>query len=68
MQLPAELLAIVRENEEIPTVTAYIESTPADPAARRCWRVLLRQGLQAVKDSLEKRQRSSPPSASAVRR
>ena len=53
MQLPAELLAFVRENEATPTLTAYIESTPADPAARRRWRVLLRQGLQAVRDSLE---------------
>ena len=52
MQIPAELLAFVREHEATPTLTAYVESTPADPAARRRWRVLLRQGLQAVRDSL----------------
>jgi hypothetical protein len=52
MFFPDALLDFARAHRDELTLSVYIESAPADPAARRNWRVRLRQGLSAVRDSL----------------
>ena len=56
MFFPDALLDFVRAHRDELTLSVYIEAAPADPAARRNWRVRLRQGLNDVRDSL----RSAP--------
>jgi len=47
-----DLLDFVRAHRDELTLSVYIEAAPADPAARRNWRVRLRQGLNDVRESL----------------
>jgi Bacterial archaeo-eukaryotic release factor family 10 len=52
MFFPDALLDFARAHRDELTLSVYIESAPADPAARRNWRVRFRQGLSEVRDSL----------------
>lgn len=52
MMFPHPLLDFVRAHREELTLSVYIEAAPTDPAARRNWRVRLRQGLHDVRDAL----------------
>ncbi len=52
MFFPDELLDFIRTHRDELTLSVYIEAAPTDPAARRNWRVRLRQGLADVRDSL----------------
>ena len=53
MHFPDDLLTFIRAHRDELTLSVYIEAAPSDPAARRNWRVRLRQGLNEVRDSLE---------------
>jgi len=52
MFFPDELLDFIRAHRDELTLSVYIEAAPADPAARRNWRVHLRQGLNDVRGTL----------------
>lgn len=52
MFFPDELLDFIRAHRDELTLSVYIEAAPADPAARRNWRVRLRQGLNDVRVTL----------------
>lgn len=52
MFFPEQLLEFIRAHRDELTLSVYIEAAPADPAARRNWRVRLRQGLNDVRGSL----------------
>ncbi len=52
MTFPHRLLDFIRAHREELTLSVYVESAPADPAARRNWWVRLRQGLHDVRESL----------------
>lgn len=52
MLFPDALLDFVRAHRDELTLSVYIEAAPADPAARRNWRVRLRQGLSDVRATL----------------
>ena len=52
MYIPEELLRFVRAHRDELTLSVYVESVPADPAARRNWRVRLRQGLNEAREKL----------------
>lgn len=52
MFFPDALLDFVRAHRDELTLSVYIEAAPADPAARRNWRVRLRQGLNDVRTTL----------------
>lgn len=45
MYFPDDLLTFIRAHRDELTLSVYIEAAPRDPAARRNWRVRLRQGL-----------------------
>jgi hypothetical protein len=53
MSIPADLLRFVRAHRDELTLSIYVEATPADPAERRNWRVLLRQQLSQARTQLE---------------
>ncbi len=53
MSLPTQLLEFLRAHRDELTLSVYIEAAPADPAARRNWRVRFRQGLSDVRSSLD---------------
>lgn len=52
MGFPRVLLDFVRAHRDEWTLSVYTEAAPTDPAARRDWRLRLRQGLTDVRDSL----------------
>lgn len=52
MYIPDDLLDFIRAHREELTLSVYIEAAPHDPAARRNWRVRLRQGLADVRATL----------------
>ncbi len=52
MYFPDDLLNFTREHRDELTLSVYVEAAPADPAARRNWRVRLRQGLADVRGTL----------------
>lgn len=52
MYFPDDLLDFIRAHRDELTLSVYVEAAPADPAARRNWRVRLRQGLADIRDSL----------------
>jgi hypothetical protein len=52
MYFPDDLLNFTREHRDELTLSVYVEAAPADPAARRNWRVRLRQGLADVRATL----------------
>ena len=52
MYLPDGLRRFVRAHRDEPTLSAYVETAPADPAARRIWRVLRRQRINDLRDAL----------------
>lgn len=54
MYFPDDLLAFTREHRDELTLSVYVEAAPTDPAARRNWRVRLRQGLADVRATLER--------------
>jgi hypothetical protein len=53
MSIPAELIRFVRAHRKGLTLSVYVEATAADPAARRNWRVLLRQHLSRARAQLD---------------
>lgn len=53
MYFPNDLLTFLRSHRDELTLSVYIEAAPTDPAARRNWRVRLRQGLADVRTTLE---------------
>lgn len=52
MIVPADLRRFVREHRDDLTLSVYVESPPPDPADRRNWRVLVRQGIAQARESL----------------
>lgn len=52
MTVTNDLLRFVRTHREELTLSVYVEATPSDPAARRNWRVVLRQQIAAVRERL----------------
>lgn len=52
MYFPTDLLTFIRAHRDELTLSVYIEAAPHDPAARRNWRVRLRQGLNEVRSTL----------------
>lgn len=52
MYFPDRLLDFLRAHRDELTLSVYVEAAPADPAARRNWRIRLRQGLNEVRDTL----------------
>lgn len=52
MYFPDDLLTFLRAHRDELTLSVYIEAAPHDPAARRNWRLRLRQGLNEVRTSL----------------
>ena len=52
MYFPDDLLTFIRAHRDELTLSVYIEAAPRDPAARRNWRVRLRQGLNEVRGTL----------------
>jgi hypothetical protein len=52
MMVPADLRRFVREHRDDLTLSVYVESTPSDPAERRSWEVLVRQGIGQARDSI----------------
>ena len=53
MSIPAEFVRFVRAHREELTLSVYVEATASDPAARRNWRILLRQQLSAARAQLD---------------
>lgn len=52
MMVPADLRRFVREHRDDLTLSVYVESTPSDPAERRTWQVLVRQGVGRARESI----------------
>lgn len=52
MIVPADLRRFVREHRDDLTLSVYVESTPPDPAERRNWQVLVRQGVVQARASM----------------
>lgn len=52
MESFSDLVRFIRAHREELTLSAYIESTPSDPADRRNWRVVLRQQLNQAREAL----------------
>jgi hypothetical protein len=52
MMVPADLRRFVREHRDDLMLSVYVESTPSDPAERRNWQVLVRQGIARARDSI----------------
>lgn len=52
MIVPADLRRFVREHRDDLTLSVYVESPPPDPAERRNWQVLVRQGIAQARESL----------------
>jgi hypothetical protein len=52
MYFPADLLTFIRAHRNELTLSVYVEAAPHDPAARRNWRVRLRQGLNELRVTL----------------
>lgn len=52
MIVPADLRRFVREHRDDLTLSVYVESTPPDPAERRNWQVLVRQGVAQARETM----------------
>lgn len=52
MIVPADLRRFVREHRDDLTLSVYVESPPSDPADRRNWQVLIRQGITQARESI----------------
>lgn len=52
MNVPADLRRFVRDHRDDLTLSVYVESPPPDPADRRNWQVLVRQGIAQARESL----------------
>lgn len=52
MLVPADLRRFVREHRDDLTLSVYVESPPPDPADRRNWQVLVRQGIAQARESI----------------
>ena len=52
MRLPADLVRFVRDHRDLPTLSVYVEASPADPATRHAWQVKLRKGITDIRHTL----------------
>ncbi|MEY3701186.1 MAG: hypothetical protein RI891_478, partial [Gemmatimonadota bacterium] len=52
MRLPADLVRFVRDHRDLPTLSVYVEASPADPATRHAWQVKLRKGINDIRHTL----------------